>query len=72
MFFKKKKKVVFENNKYNIGNTVNFRYEGDLKVGIIVDISQNENKEFSYEINVGGECPYTVRIKEEKIIRILK
>ena len=69
MFFKKVKKRVIENNKYNIGDTVSFRIKGDLKVGMIREIYQDDNDIISYDINVGGECPYIVIIKEEEIIR---
>ena len=72
MFFKKKKKVVIEGNKYNIGNFINFRYKGEIKVGSIAKIYQDEEKNISYDINVGGECPYIVRIDEKNIIGLFK
>lgn len=71
MFFmkKKKEKVIIENNKYNKGEYVDFRYKDDLKVGVIREIYMDDEKNISYEINVGGECPYIVRLKETDILR---
>jgi len=71
MFFKKVKKRVIENNKYNIGDTVTFKMKGDLKVGLIREIYQDDNDIISYEVNVGGECPYLVIIEENRIINKL-
>ncbi len=74
MFFKKKKKerIIIDNNKYNLNEFVNFRYKGDLKVGSIAQIYSDSEKNISYDINVGGECPYIVRIKEDEIISKFK
>ena len=36
---------------------------------MIREIYQDDNDIISYDINVGGECPYIVIIKEEEIIR---
>ena len=71
MFFKKRKKRVIENNKFNIGDTVSFRYKDDLKIGIIREIYQDDNDIISYDINIGGECPYIVIINEDKVVKKL-
>ena len=71
MFFKKSKKRVIENNKFNIGDTVSFRYKDDLKIGIIREIYQDDNDIISYDINIGGECPYIVIINEDKVVKKL-
>ena len=71
MFFKKSKKRVIENNKYNVGENVSFRYKDDLKIGLIREIYQDDNDIISYDINVGGECPYVVIVSEDKIVKKL-
>ena len=45
--------------------------KGDLKVGLIREIYQDDNDIISYEVNVGGECPYLVIIEENRIINKL-
>jgi len=71
MFFKKSRKRVIENNKFNVKDTVSFRYKNDLKIGIILNIFQDDNDIISYEINVGGECPYVVIVEEKSIVKKL-
>lgn len=69
MFFKKKKaKIVIENNKYNLGQTVSFKYNNELRVGKITDMKMEDNSIY-YNVNVGGECPFVVWVLESKIIK---
>ena len=72
MFFKKKKKIIIEGNKYSVGNFVSFRYKGEIKVGSVIKIYQDLDKNISYDINVGGECPYVLRMDEASIIGLFK
>lgn len=69
-FFKKKKKVVITNNKYQVGQFVSFRYKGEVCPGVIYDIKLDKDDNVIYDVQVGGECPFIVNNVEEKIIFI--
>ena len=67
-WFKKKKKVVISNNKYTIGQMVNFRHRGEICPGIIHDVMLDRDNRVIYDIEIGGECPAVMtNIKEEDI-----
>lgn len=68
MFFKKKKKIEITNNKYNLYDSVSFRYNNELRVGTITNITLDKDNDIAYAVNVGGECPFIVSVKETKII----
>ena len=69
-FLKKKKKVVITNNKYHIGEFVNFRYRNEVCPGVIYDVKLDKDGNVIYDVQVGGECPFVVNDVEEKIIFI--
>ena len=68
-FFKKKnKKEPITGNKYQVGQTVRFRYKGEICPGYIYEVKQDDNKNIIYDVQIGGECPaIIVNIKEEEI-----
>ena len=67
-WFKKKKKVLITNNKYRVGETISFKYRGDVTPGFIYDIKLDKDNKVIYDINIGGECPAIITgVKEEDI-----
>lgn len=67
-WFKKKQKVVITNNKFHIGDMVNFKYRGEVSPGVIYEIHLDENNNVIYDINLGGECPAIItKVKEKDI-----
>ena len=67
-FFKKKKKVVITNNKYQLKQPVKFKRRDDVDPGVIYNIKQLDNGEIVYDVQIGGECPAVVRDVPEKDI----
>lgn len=69
-FFKRKPKVEIE-SKFALGESVRFRYKGEINPGYIYRIYLNQNGEVVYDVQIGGECPAViVNIKEEEILKI--
>ena len=67
-FRKKKKKIINFSHRFNVGDSVNYRYKDELNPGLIYDINQTEDGKVTYDIQVGGECPVIVyNIEEDKI-----
>ena len=67
-WFKKKKKVVISNNKYTVGQMVNFKYRGDVSPGMIYRVKLDNEDHVIYDVQVGGECPAVMtNVKEEDI-----
>ncbi len=66
MFFRKKKKEkIVIDSKYQIGELVYFRYQGDLRFGK-VDSVYMYNNEICYSVQMGGECPVIINNLSEK------
>lgn len=66
MFFKKKKKAKETiNSKYQIGELVYFRYQGDLRFGRVYNVYMF-NDEICYSVQMGGECPVVINNLTEK------
>ena len=69
-FFKRKKKEVITNNKFQIGEWIRFSYKGEVNPGVIYDMHLDEDGNVIYDVKIGGECPIVIsNIKEEKIIK---
>ena len=67
-FFKKKKKVVITNNKFNEGQVINFKHRDDVCPGIIYNVKLDKDNKVIYDVQIGGECPAIVYdVKEEDI-----
>ena len=71
-FFKKKnKKQPVTGNKYQLGETIRFRYKGEICPGYIYEVKYDSDKNIIYDVQIGGECPtIIVNIKEEEILKI--
>ncbi len=71
-FFKKKKKnVVHIESKYKLGESIRFKYKGELCPGYINRIYLNNEQNVMYDVQIGGECPAIIsNVKEEEIIQI--
>ncbi len=66
MFFKRKKKEkVVIDSKYQIGELVYFRYNGDLRFGKVSNVYMY-NDEICYSVQMGGECPVEINNLPEK------
>ena len=66
-FFRKKVRVQV-NGKYQPGETIRFRYRGEVCPGYIYRVYLNDNGQVVYDVQIGGECPtIIVNIKEEEI-----
>ena len=69
-FFKKKVKVEV-NGKYQLGESVRFKYRGEVCPGYIYRVYLDNNDNVVYDVQIGGECPtIIVNIKEEEIFKI--
>ena len=72
MFFDKlfkRKKMDLSVAKYKKGDFVNFRHRGELSFGFIYDIFVDDNKNVTYTIQLGGQCPALLYDwKEEDIL----
>ena len=70
-FFRKKKKKVEVRGKYQIGESVRFKYRGEVCPGYIYDVRLDNDDKVIYDVQIGGECPTViVNIKEEEIFII--
>ena len=68
MFLFNKKKKEAQNTKFKIKDPVSFRYNGELTFGWIYKIKVSKEGIVTYDIQVGGQCPYFVHdIKEEDL-----
>lgn len=57
--------------KYKRGDFVNFRHRGELSFGFIYDIHVDKDKNVTYTIQLGGQCPALLYgWKEEEILGI--
>jgi len=71
--FKKKKKIVVTGNKYEIGQSVRFKYRGEVCPAVIYEVKLDNDNKIIYDVQLGGECPIIVNdIPEEKIFVIKK
>ncbi len=69
-FFKKKVRVQV-NGKYQLGESVRFKYRGEVCPGYIYRVYLDNNQNVVYDVQIGGECPtIIVNIKEEEIFKI--
>ena len=69
-FFKKKVRIQV-NGKYQVGESIRFRYRGEVCPGYIYRVYLNDNQQVVYDVQIGGECPtIIVNIKEEEIFQI--
>ncbi len=69
-FFKKKVKVQV-NGKYQLGESIRFRYRGEVCPGYIYKVYLDDKQNVVYDVQIGGECPTViVNIKEEEIFKI--
>ena len=69
-FFRKKVKVEV-NGKYQLGESVRFKYRGEVCPGYIYRVYLDNNDNVVYDVQIGGECPtIIVNIKEEEIFKI--
>ena len=69
-FFRKKAKVEV-NGKYQLGESVRFKYRGEVCPGYIYRVYLDNNDNVVYDVQIGGECPtIIVNIKEEEIFKI--
>ena len=69
-FFKKKARIQV-NGKYQLGESVRFRYRGEVCPGYSYRVYLNDNQQVVYDVQIGGECPtIIVNIKEEEIFEI--
>ena len=67
-FFKKKKKIEITNNRFQLGDSIRFRYRGNVSRGIIYNVKLDEEGRVIYDVQIGGECPATIEnIKEEEL-----
>ena len=70
-FFRKKKKKVEVHGKYQIGESVRFKYRGEVCPGYIYKVYLDKDQHVVYDVQIGGECPTViVNIKEEEILKI--
>ena len=66
--FKRKKKVVISNNKYELGQFVNFKYKNEVCPGVICNVKLDQDNNVTYDVQIGGECPVIVKdVQEDKI-----
>lgn len=66
-WFKKKKKEI-TGNKYSQGQTVRFKYRGEICPGYIYEVKLNDQGEIVYDVQIGGECPAIIEnVPEDKI-----
>ena len=69
-FFRKKVKVEV-NGKYQLGESVRFKYRDEVCPGYIYRVYLDNNDNVVYDVQIGGECPtIIVNIKEEEIFKI--
>lgn len=70
-FFKRKKTIIEKvDSKFDIGDSVYFRYKEELYFGYVMSVRKNINNEIVYSIQIGGECPVVIRdIKEEVVFQ---
>ena len=67
-FFKKKKKIEITNNRFQLGDSIRFRYRGNVSRGIIYNVKLDEEGRVIYDVQIGGECPAIIEnIKEEEL-----
>lgn len=69
--FKRKKKVYEKvESKFDIGDSVYFRYKEELYFGYVTSVRKNDEGIILYSVQIGGECPVTIRdIKEEVVFQ---
>ena len=71
--FNKKKAIKVTNNKYFLGEQVNFKYRGEIRPGFIYSMKQDELGKVIYQIQIGGECPAIINdVQEEDIVYVRK
>ncbi len=67
-FFKKKKKQPVTGNKFQLGQSIIFKYRGEVTSAVIYDMKYDENKNIIYDVQIGGECPVVItNVTEEEI-----
>ncbi len=67
-FFKKKKVKEVIETKFVMGESVRFRYRGDLTYGWIYEIHAKKGMETLYDVQVGGQCPAILyNLKESEL-----
>ena len=69
-FRKKKSKSVITGNKFEVGESVRFRYRDEMSPGTIYDMRLDSDNNIVYDVQIGGECPVVINnIKEDKIYK---
>ena len=69
-FFRKKVRVQV-NGKFKLGESIRFRYRGEICPGYIYKVYLDKDQHVVYDVQIGGECPTViVNIKEEEILKI--
>lgn len=59
-------------NEFDYGDLVSFTYKGERYVGRIY-LVHHDDKELTYDINVGGECPFIAsRVTSETFVLVKK
>ena len=65
--FKKKKKITVD-TKFKEGDSVRFRYRGELYFGWVYAVYPKVSEQTVYDVQVGGQCPMILKnIKEEEL-----
>jgi len=64
---KAKKKIDIQNidSKFKIGDSVRFIHDNESSIGSVIRISKDDKGNIKYDINVGGECPWTAHGVDE-------
>lgn len=74
MCFFKRKKTVYEkiDSKFDVGDSVYFRYKEELYFGYVMSVRKNMNNEIVYSVQIGGECPVVIRDIKEEVVFLRK